>query len=276
MMATKEGMTMPEETNDAMTVDQIHAMPIDDMKEWLGALTPAQLTTLRDMETDAGVDKARKGALAAIDAELAKLETASDEADASDATPADAPADGPPADGGELEKLAVGMESLGYPTTSEDGAGVVDMALATMTKLHADMIAMASDNEVLTTHIVALEQQLRDAGAPNPGPDPVVIPQATQAAGPALKLYDGHDAIEAAGVLTTDLREWGVVGGVATFNRKIDISSDLPRVTITHVRTVDDRGDVLAECEIPGGLRAGAGVHAELPAGSLAFRPVAD
>lgn len=277
---------------DVPALGDIHAMSIDKMKDQLGGLDRDQLVQLRGLETGAGDDQQRAGAIAAIDAAIAKLPPIEAgnaiggvEGETRDSVPgADrenvarlegeiSTLKGVLADlfgaDADFEMAALQVEddliSLGFPADfGDETGGQIGRAMSALR-------TAAGANDTAATKIGDLEQKLRDAGKPNPGPDPVLVPGDPVQAGPVVKFYDGDVEIEAAGYMLTEQRDWAIVNGATVLNRKIEISRDLPRVTITHVRIIGEDGEPVASCEIPGGLRVGAGVQAELPAQSLAF-----
>lgn len=338
---------------DVPALGDIHAMSIDKMKDQLGGLNLDQLVQLRGLETGAGGDQQRAGAVAAIDAAIAKFPAIhAGNVHVADgmvpyigtkilnAKPMDRqtyvdyrgwtlPDDENGEDAGYLVEYTDGgsanmPEFSGYVSWSpadvfdgtyrllQDGeqTGDIDFwqesarqysrdadyyrdLVEQIGKAIGDVAFIADDGSVsdsvlnakvpelvisrlaevgqLTNKVAELEQKLRDAGKPTPGPDPVLVPGDPVQAGPIVKFYDGDVEIEAAGYMLTEQRDWAIVNGATVLNRKIAISRDLPRVTITHVRIVGEDGEPVASCEIPGGLRVGAGVQAELPAQSLAF-----
>lgn len=83
-----------------------------------------------------------------------------------------------------------------------------------------------------------------------------------------MRLADGSAFID--GEMFVNRADFEPEGGRATYKRPVEISPEGPAVRVTEVWIIAASGEA-ACCEISGGLGAGGGHRAEIPAGHLLF-----
>ncbi|NIJ34330.1 hypothetical protein [Sphingomonas oligoaromativorans] len=287
-----------------VNIEALAAGTVTELKKALPMLDAAQLAGLRAAELAKGEADARTTAIQAIDAALAELDEVGEDApagDLSDDAPAGQAGDGPALrPGANIHGIGPdvgGGPNPNYRPSVDDGvslasgtvgdtvtaSGSIEIATADLATLEALMqveIAGASrapvideiDRRMRMLREEALHR-VRGSVAASHAPLARRLDALTAAmGGPTSLAFGDHPRlIEHLSPVEASPGMFTVSGDRVLFQRKLTIAGDVAPADISHVLLLDAEGEVVGNCEIPQGIRAGGGRSIEFPAGSLIF-----